>query len=101
MRSAARMAFAGLVMILGASVGCSATPQLAPDVTVLRWMQAFAAQDGDTVARLTCRAGQSDNQNARLLSMALGVPVTANYGGGGSQFLYGAGGGQPTYDVSG
>jgi hypothetical protein len=94
------VALAGL-LILGAAVGCAGPPPLEPDVTVLRWMQAFAAQDGDTVARLTCRAGQSDNQNSRLLSMALGVPVGANYGGAGSQFLYGTGGGQPTYDVSG
>ena len=54
-------------------------------------MQAFAAQDGTTVARLTCRAGTSDAQNTRLLSQALGLG-TPNFG---------AGGGQPTYDVSG
>ena len=67
---------------------------------------AFAAQDGTTIARLTCAASRADNQNARLLQMALGVQ--AGYpggagggggGGGGGQFL-GGGGGTPSYDVS-
>jgi hypothetical protein len=53
-------------------------------------MNAFAAQDGTTMSRLTCRAGQADVQNARLLTIALGVGAPN----------YGAGGGQPTYDVS-
>ena len=80
---------------------CS-TPPPAPDVTVLQWMQAFAGQDGTTIARLTCRANQADTQNSRLLSMALGVPVPTfgAGGGGGGQFIGGGGGGQATYDVS-
>jgi hypothetical protein len=53
------------------------------------------------VARLTCKASQADSQNARLLSMALGVSAPYAGGGGpGGQYV-GAGGGQPTYDVSG
>jgi hypothetical protein len=63
-------------------------------------MQAFAAQDGPTVANLTCRASQSDTQNARLLAMALGSAApTFNAGGGGGTPL-GGGGGTPVYDVS-
>jgi hypothetical protein len=80
-------------------MACAAPPVTSPDVTVLRWAQAFAAQDGDTVAKLTCRGGQADNQNSRLLSMAFGFNVP-NYGAGGGQLYGGGGGGQPTYDVS-
>ena len=84
-------------LVLGS--GCGAPPP-PPDVTVLRWMQAFAAQDGNAVAGLTCRASQSDVQNTRLLTMALGV-APPNFGaGGGGQFFFGGGGGQLTYDVS-
>jgi hypothetical protein len=80
--------------------GCSAPPP-PPDVTVLRWMQAFAAQDGNAVAGLTCRASQADVQNTRLLTMALGVAPPNFGGGGGGQFFFGGGGGgQLTYDVS-
>src|SRR5712664_3533090 len=87
----------GLVLV----IGCGAPPP-SPDVTVLRWMQAFAAQDGNAVAGLTCRASQSDVQNTRLLTMALGVaPPNFGGGGGGGQFFFGGGGGgQLTYDVS-
>src|SRR5258708_33391784 len=87
-------------VLLGLAVlsACSAPPP-PPDVTVLRWMQAFAAQDGNAVAGLTCRASQSDVQNTRLLTMALGV-APPNFGGGGGQFFGGGGGGQLTYDVS-
>jgi len=63
-------------------------------------MQAFAAQDGNAVAGLTCRASQSDVQNTRLLTMALGVAPTGFGGAGGGQFCGGGGGGQLTYDVS-
>jgi hypothetical protein len=85
-----------LVLMLA---GCNtAAPSLAPDVTVLRWIQALAGQDGNVVAKLTCRAGQSDNQNQRLLSMALGAPVPP-FGGGAGQFG-GGGAGQAAYDVS-
>lgn len=90
------------LVLFGASVliGCAAPPA-APDVTVLRWLQAFAAQDGTTVASLTCRASQSDVQNARLLTLALGItPSNFGGGGGGGQFFGGGGGGQPVYDVS-
>src|SRR5437870_2575161 len=86
----------GLVLV----TGCGAPPP-PPDVTVLRWMQAFAAQDGNAVAGLTCRASQSDVQNTRLLTMALGVAPPNFGGGGGGQFFFGGGGGgQLTYDVS-
>jgi hypothetical protein len=84
---------------LGAVAGC-ASPPPAPDVVVFQWIQAFAAQDGNTVAKLTCRASQADTQNARLLTMALGV-APPNFGGaGGGQFFGGGGGGQIVYDVS-
>jgi hypothetical protein len=86
------------VLVLSLS-GCSApAPSLAPDVTVLRWIQALAGQDGNAVARLTCRATQADTQNQRLLSMALGQPVPP-FGGGAGQFG-GGGTGQAAYDVS-
>jgi hypothetical protein len=64
-------------------------------------MQAFAAQDGTTLASLTCQASQADFQNSRLLN-ALGVspPTFGAGGGGGGQFFGGGGGGQPVYDVS-
>jgi hypothetical protein len=98
MRSRAVLAAAFSLLAVCASA-CSPPPP-APDVTVLQWMQAFASQDGTTIARLTCRANQSDMQNTRLLSMALGVPVPTFGAGGGGQFLGGGGGGQTTYDVS-
>jgi hypothetical protein len=87
-------------IVLTALAGCGPAPA-SPDVTVFRWVQAFAAQDGTSVARLTCRANQSDMQNARLLTMALGV-APPNFGGagGGGQFFGGGGGGQLVYDVS-
>jgi hypothetical protein len=85
-----------LVLMLA---GCSpASSSLAPDVTVLRWVQALAGQDGNAAAGLMCRAIQADNQNQRLLSMALGTPVPP-FGGGGGQFG-GGGAGQAAYDVS-
>jgi hypothetical protein len=84
---------------LGACSGC-APPAPAPDVIVFRWMQAFAAQDGNMVAKLTCRASQADTQNTRLLTMALGVPPPNFGGAGGGQFFGGGGGGQAVYDVS-
>jgi hypothetical protein len=85
--------------VMGGLSGCSAAPP-SPDTTVLRWMQAFAAQDGNAVASLTCRANQSDLQNTRLLTMALGIP-SQNFGGaGGGQFFGGGGGGQVVYDVA-
>ena len=73
-----------------AAAACSPPPPVGPDTAVLEWMQAFAAQDGNAVARLTCRAAQSDAQNAQVAAMVLGIGA-ANYG---------AGGGQPAYDVS-
>jgi hypothetical protein len=79
------------VAAMCAWTACSPAKLPGPDVAVLQWLNAFAAQDGNTVARLTCRAAQADVQNGRLLSMALGV-VAPNYGAGG--------GGQPVYDVS-
>jgi hypothetical protein len=89
-----------IVAALGIATGCAAPPP-APDVIVFQWMQAFAAQDGNAVAKLTCRASQADSQNARLLTMALGV-TPPNFGGaGGGQFFGGGGGGQVVYDVSG
>jgi hypothetical protein len=88
--------------LLIASVASCAPPPTEPDVVVFQWVQAFAAQDGTTVARLTCKANQADNQNARLLTLALGVPppFTGAGGGGGGQFIGGGGGGQAQYDVS-
>jgi hypothetical protein len=89
------------VLALAASAACSAAPPPAPDVVVLQWMQAFAAQDGTTLGKLTCRASQSDVQNTRLLTAALGVsPPSFGGAGGGGQFFGGGGGGQPVYDVS-
>jgi hypothetical protein len=87
-----------VVAIAGVACRASIAP---PDVVVLRWMQAFAAQDGQAIASLTCRAGQTDVQNTRLLTMALGTPPTgfAGGGGGGGGF-FGGGGGSPVYDVS-
>jgi hypothetical protein len=84
----------------GIVTGC-ASPPPPPDVIVFQWLQAFSAQDGTTVARLTCRASQADSQNSRLLTMALGLPPS-NFGGagGGGQFFGGGGGGQVVYDVS-
>ena len=77
-RALGRWACAGLLVL----TGCTPAPaSLTPDVTVLRWIQALAGQDGNAVARLTCRATQADNQNQRLLSMALGAPVPP-FGGG-------------------
>ena len=81
-----------------ASLACGSSSP-APDVVVLRWMQAFAAQDGETIANLTCRASQTDAQNTRLLTMALGAPPNTGGGGGGAGF-FGGGGGSPNYDVS-
>ncbi len=52
------------------------------------------------MARLTCQASQADSQNARLLTLALGLPPPFSGGGGGGQFFGGGGGGQTTYDVS-
>ena len=63
-------------------------------------MQAFAAQDGNAVAQLTCRASQSDVQNNRLLTMALGTPPPTFGGAGGGGQFFGGGGGQPVYDVT-
>jgi hypothetical protein len=82
--------------------GCSWTPDaLTPDVTVGRWMLAFASLDGETVAGLSCRGRQTDVQNSRFLN-ALGVPApTFGAGAGGvGQFGGGGGGGLPVYDVS-
>ena len=94
-RALGRWACAGLLVL----TGCTPAPaSLTPDVTVLRWIQALAGQDGNAVARLTCRATQADNQNQRLLSMALGAPVPP-FGGGAGQFG-GGGTGQAAYDVS-
>jgi hypothetical protein len=94
------MSVTATVLVVCASA-CAPAPRT-PDVTVFRWMQAFAAQDGTTMASLTCRAGQSDFQNSRLLT-ALGItpPVFGGAGGGGQFFGGGGGAGQPTYDVSG
>ena len=90
------LACVGGVALIAAACG---SPAAAPDVVVLRWMQAFAAQDGQTVARLTCKANQTDTQNARLLSMAFGsaAPTFGVGGGGGGG---GLGGGNTVYDVS-
>jgi hypothetical protein len=100
MRSSAVLTVVLAALVACASVACSA-PSPGPDVTVLQWMQAFAGQDGTTIARLTCRANQADTQNSRLLSMALGVPVpTFGAGGGGAGQFIGGGGGQAQYDVS-
>jgi hypothetical protein len=100
--AANRMCLA-LVLTLSALVGC-AEPPPAPDVTMLRWVQAFAAQDGTTVAGLTCRASQSDVQNTRLVTSALGISPPnfggGGGGGGGQLFFGGGGGGQLVYDVS-
>jgi hypothetical protein len=91
------MGLVGMLVLMLA--GCSAgPPKLAPDVTVLRWVQALAGQDGNAVAKLTCRASQAENQNQRLLSMALGAPVPP-FGGGAGQFG-GGGTGQAAFDVS-
>jgi hypothetical protein len=99
-QAATMMCMVAGLAIVSTVAGCGAAPP-SPDVTVLRWMQAFAAQDGNAVAGLTCRASQSDVQNARLLTMALGVaPANFGGGGGGGQFFGGGGGGQLTYDVS-
>jgi hypothetical protein len=98
-RAATVISIAACVAVVGTTAACGAAPP-PPDVTVLRWMQAFAAQDGNAVAGLTCRASQSDVQNARLLTMALGVAPANFGGGGGGQFFGGGGGGQLTYDVS-
>jgi hypothetical protein len=92
----------GAVVVLlatGVLTACSASlPSMSPEVTVERWARALAAQDGNAVARLTCRAAQADNQNQRLLAMALGTPVPP-FGGGGGAFG-GGGGGQASFDVS-
>ena len=89
-----------VALALGVAAGCAA-PTPPPDVIVFQWLQAFSAQDGTTVAKLTCRASQADSQNSRLLTMALGIPPS-NFGGagGGGQFFGGGGGGQVVYDVS-
>jgi len=96
---AARMALGCGAFVLLVS-GCS-PPSPAPDVTVFQWMHAFAAADGTTMARLSCRASQADAQNSRLLTMALGfTPTFGGGGGGGGQFAgIGGGGGQTVYDV--
>jgi len=79
--------------------GCTAAPAgMAPDLTVQRWTQALAAQDGNAVARLTCRGSQADNQTQRLLAMALGTPVPP-FGGGAGAFG-GGGAGNAAYDVT-
>ncbi len=81
------------------SSGCTAAPAgLSPELTVQRWTQALAAQDGNAVARLTCRASQADNQTQRLLAMALGTPVPP-FGGGAGAFG-GGGAGNAAYDVT-
>jgi len=69
-----------------------------PELTVERWSRALAAQDGNAVAKLTCRAAQADNQTQRLLAMALGTPVPPLGGGAGA--FGGGGGGNATFDVS-
>jgi hypothetical protein len=75
----------------------SAAPEITPDVAVFRWIQAFAAQDGETVAQLSCSKRQTEAQNTRFFQ-ALGVaPPTTGPGGG----ALGGGGGLPVYDVSG
>ncbi|HEY3059478.1 MAG TPA: hypothetical protein VGL99_10935 [Chloroflexota bacterium] len=79
--------------------GCMAAPaSMPPELTVQRWAQALAAQDGNAVAKLTCRASQADNQTQRLLSMALGTPVPP-FGGGAGAFG-GGGAGNAAYDVT-
>ena len=88
-----------LVVPLVVVAACSA-PAAAPDGVVFQWMHAFAAQDGTTLARLTCEANRADNQNTRVLQVALGIPVGYPGGGGGGAFVGGGGGGQPNYDVS-
>jgi len=100
-RRSHRAAYSGALglAVLCALIGCSPAPP-PPDTTVLRWMQAFAAQDGNAVASLTCRASQSDLQNTRLLTMALGIPPQNFGGAGGGQFFGGGGGGQVVYDVA-
>jgi hypothetical protein len=91
---------AAVVLISIIASACARpVPAPTPDIVVLRWMQAFAAQDGNTVAQLTCKADQADIQNNRLLAMALGTPPpTFGGAGGGGQFF--GGGGQPVYDIT-
>ena len=79
--------------------GCT-VPEPAPDSVVFQWMHAFAAQDGTTLARLTCEASRSDNQNTQVLQVGLGIPVGYPGGGGGTFLGGGGGGGQAAYDVS-
>jgi len=91
-------AFGALLCAVVLAACTAAPPSITPELTVERWARALAAQDGNAVARLTCRAAQADNQNQRLLSMALGTPVPP-FGGGGGAFG-GGGGGQAAFDVS-
>ena len=80
-------------------VACAGGPaSMSPELTVERWARALAAQDGNAVAKLTCRAAQADNQTQRLLAMALGTPVPP-FGGGAGAFG-GGGGGQAAFDVT-
>ena len=86
-------------MVGAVLVGCGGgQASMTPELTVERWARALAAQDGNAVAKLTCRAAQADNQTQRLLAMALGTPVPP-FGGGGGAFG-GGGGGNATFDVS-
>ena len=82
--------------VLVACVGGQAS--MSPELTVERWARALAAQDGNAVAKLTCRSAQADNQTQRLLAMALGTPVPP-FGGGAGAFG-GGGGGTATFDVT-
>jgi len=100
LRSSSAIGRLVLVAGFGLATSCAAPPP-PPDVIVFQWLQAFAAQDGNTMAKLTCRAGQADSQNSRLLTLALGIPPSPFGGaGGGGQFFGGGGGGQVVYDVS-
>lgn len=88
----------GLLFALESACATPAPPPT-PDVIVLRWVQAFAAQDGVTLSQLTCRANQTDAQNNRLLSLVLGTPPSyGGAGGAGGQFF--GGGGQAVYDIA-
>jgi hypothetical protein len=95
----AAVATLSVLALSGLSAACASAPP-PPDVTVFRWVQALAALDGATVAKLTCRANQNDVQTQRLLALALGEPVPPFGAGGGGQFFGGGGGGNAVYDVS-
>ena len=79
-------------------VACAADNRGDAGVDGRRWARALAAQDGNAVAKLTCRAAQADNQTQRLQAMGLGAPVPP-FGGGAGAFG-GGGGGNASFDVS-